>query len=232
LFTKICLLLFFLAVNGTIYAQEISVDYKVLSQRGELSRRADVTFYCPSGNTRDYTLTVSGKRDSINVTIGFKGRSIKVLQKVEEGQKITKALLLAVDPLSGEIQEKREVSFSRGKLSIKGLSSSNVYRLTYIVEDNRKKKILIPPVVKIGDSSKSGRISFTVPIFFKKGSYNLSEKEFFRLQKLRPLINTCRVKITGYSDSTKIVKTNVKTNEELARLRAISVKRVLEGESD
>ena len=232
MFTRICLLLFFLAVNGTIHAQEISVDYRVLSQRGELSRRADITFYCPSENTRNYTLTVTGGKDSINVSIGFKGKKIKVLQKIEEGQRLTETFLLTIDPLSGEIQEKRKVSFSGNELSIKGLSPGNVYRLTYIIKDKRKKKILIPPRVKVGDSPKSGRISFTIPIFFNKGSYNISEKELFRLQKLRPLINTCRVKITGYSDSTKIVKANVKTNEELARLRAISVKRAVEGKSD
>ena len=229
MYTRICLLWLFLASSAV--GGEISVSYQVLKERGALSRRADLLFNCSSSNRAgNYSLTVKPFSSGIEVKLSFRGKGLEVVQTLREGQSILGGTLEVVDPLTGDVVGSSSVSFNRGKVRLKGLREGFIYRLTYRLSDSSKEKHLVPPLVRLDGGSGERVLKFKVPIFFAPGSFSLDSKAKFTLDALKGLKEVCDISVVGYSDSTKIVRAKVPSNEELARLRALSVRNYLEKE--
>jgi len=94
--------------------------------------------------------------------------------------------------------------------------------LKYSVKLKENKDSLLAPKI-----DEKNTISFKIPIFFQKGSYQLDSKAKLILDEIKPLTKVCNLKVIGYADSTKIVKAKVKSNIILAKERALSVLKYL-----
>ena len=236
MFMRICLLLLFLI--GSAQAAQIETEYRVLPVKGSLGRRADVEFQCNlSSNTpsRDYVLTVKREGGGAVLTISFRGEGITVSQPLKKGQKLGNGKLEKIDPLSGDVLAAKEFAFKNGRVSFQNLSPKYIYRLSYTLIANPQNdlRIVSPEVSVLKGDKKDKRqgnaqlLKFTVPVFFSPGSYYLDENARYTLDGVKSLLKVCDVKITGYADNSKIVKSKVPSNKELAKLRALSVKNYL-----
>ena len=237
MFMRICLLLLFLISNAL--AGNIDITYRVLNYGGILSRRADVVITCYNGTTnkslrQNFVLKIKPQGNKIIVKVFFKGKSILLVQKIKENQILSKATLKEIDPLSGEEKVIKEIAFKNNRILINNLNADKPYYIEYsIFDDLKEKHIISPKVVLETEESKiqnTRTFQISIPIFFNTGSYNLDSKARFTLRKIKKLKGLCNVKVIGYADNTKITKSKVKSNEELANLRALSIKRFLEGE--
>ena len=234
MFMRICLLLLFLI--GSAYSSEIEIDYKVLPVKGVFARRADVkvscSLYCKN-KPEDFVLTAKRCNDGVNLVISFRGKGISVYQSTKNGQRIGDGKLEKVDPLSGDIISSESASFKDGKLEIRNLSPDYIYRLSYkIIDKSDNVRVTSPKVFIIRDEKKSENsnkesLDFTIPIFFQPGSFSLDAKAKYTLDGIKNLVNFCKVTVIGYADNSKIVRSKVPSNKELAKLRAISVKNYL-----
>jgi hypothetical protein len=232
----ICLLLLFLKGEFNAFGMDINYDYKVLNLKSALARRADIIFSCNlnslSKKVENYTLMVKPRTKGILIVITFQGKGIKIIQKLKRNQKISMSKLSQIDPLSGEVLNEIPVSFKKGYIELHDLKDG-IYRISYFISDASFRKSIISPYIRIfsnysSNSSIKKKIIFTVPIFFPPGSFKLDNKAKLTLKYLKNLKDVCSIKVIGYSDRTKITKSKVKSNEELSRLRALSVKNYLE----
>jgi flagellar motor protein MotB len=240
------------------YAGIEAVDYKVVNNSSSIYRRADITFTCPIGESKviskrevkggDFVLEVVPQEESINVSISFKGSGIRVNQPLLNGQKIGGALLQKLEPLSGRVINSMELPVKDNGTSVqieaKNLQPGN-YKLVYEISTLKNDDSILAPEVEIISEGRekqeeqreetslkedSEKITFTVPVFFGPGEYTINYKNRLLLDGVKPLVKYCSVKITGYANGTPIVKTNVDSNQELAKRRAEAVKRYLERE--
>jgi len=242
LLTRICLLLLFSA--GSALAAVETVDYKVVDSSSSLFRRVDVNFSCPLGGGEvraggeDFVLEASPVDNGVELSISFKGKGIEVVQELLPGQEVSGALLQKVEPLSGSVISSKEVQVKReeglARIEVADLAPGN-YRLVFRISTSGGEDSIVAPEVVVLKESPSKEtfggeeVSFTVPLFFGPGEYSLNEKNRLVLKGLKPLVNRCKVRITGYANGTPIVKTKVDSNRELARKRAEAVAKFLEG---
>ena len=234
MFMRICLLLLFLI--GNAYSSEIEIEYKVLPVKSVFARRADVKVSCnlPCKNSSgDFVLTAKRCNHGVNLIVSFRGRGISIYQPIRKGQRIEDGKLEKVDPLSGDIISSKNALFKNGKVKFQNLSPDYIYRLSYKIVDNSDNvRITSPKVYIIKDDKKAESpikesLDFTIPVFFQPGSFSLDSKAKYTLDRIKKLAKFCRITVIGYADNSKIVRSNVPSNKELAKLRAISVKNYL-----
>lgn len=234
---RICLLLLCL-INSSV-AADIKVYSVVLPYTGDIYRRADVEFNCGTGGSsnsfsRNFVLSVKRVNNGAVLTISFHGTGVRIVQPLKSNQSLQGGKLLKIDPLSGEIVDVLDVSFKGKVLQVSDLEPKYIYRLSYTIFDKSENLKIVPPSVQVQGRTvkvqkmERGDLKFTVPIFFSPGSHSLDKKARFTLDKLKNLVGLCEVKIIGYADSTKIVRSNVSSNQKLANLRAMAVKNYLE----
>ena len=235
MFMRICLLLLFLI--GNAQSAQIETEYRVLSIKGALGRRADVEVQCDlshGNSSRNFVLTVKREGNSATLTVSFQGRGITVFQPLKEDQKLKNGRLEKVDPLSGDVLTFQRFSFKDGKINFQDLEPKYIYRLSYriVASIQNNLRIISPQVsIKKGNLEENKRneqlLKFVVPVFFSPGSYQLDEKGKYILNGIKDLLKLCKIKVIGYADNSTIVKSKVASNRELAKLRALSVKNYL-----
>jgi len=83
---------------------------------------------------------------------------------------------------------------------------------------------------EVKEEKRDRILTVKVPVFFSPGSYSLSEEAKQVLNGLKDLLKSgyCSVTVVGYADGSVIVKSKVSSNEVLAKLRAMAVKKYLE----
>ena len=236
--TLICLLLLFLtsfsitdiAVGGTI-----TTEFKVVNGTSPLDRRADIIFTCPLNEKKeDYILEVKKSGESAKIIIKFSGKGIKLTQRVNPGESVNGVRLSKIDPLLGETGEIKDIKLQK-KDGIIELEINNLqpgfYQLSYTIEPLTENKIFSPQVIISNGKTKSQKfLEFRIPIFFKPGEYTINEMNAEVLRGIKPLKNFCNIKIIGYANGTPVVYSKAKSNENLAKERALSVQKFLEEE--
>ncbi|WP_170137337.1 OmpA family protein [Thermovibrio guaymasensis] len=210
------LLFIFLSLNSSSLGAQ--VEYKVLKVKGDLGRRAEVIFKCSFKDSGKYSLTVERLGLKINVEITFPGKEFVLKQPTRKGEELSSTAELFEIKENNTIKQIAQLPFRNGELQIKNLNPQKEYLLKYSVKLKENKDSLLAPKI-----DEKNTISFKIPIFFQKGSYQLDSKAKLILDEIKPLIKVCNLKVIGYADSTKIVKAKVKSNIILAKERALSV---------
>jgi len=252
LLTRICLLLLSLTTCNAL-AEIKSVDYKVVNSNSPLYRKVDLKFSCPMGgavretsSSAPFVLETAPIEEGVRVSITFSGKGIKVVQELTGNQKVTSAVLNRLEPLSGKVISSMELPVnlqgSTAKIEAKNLQNGK-YTLVYVIQTSESQPTLIAPKVEVltegekvqteaeeGQGEEAETLTFIVPVFFAPGEYTINYKNRALLDGLKPLVEYCDVDIIGYANGTPIVKTNVDSNQELAKKRAEAVKNYLEGE--
>lgn len=207
-----------LFLSFSLNSSGAEVEYKVLSKRGALARRADVFFNCPVKSAPDYTLSVERVDGGVLIELSFSSSELHLKQPLKEGEKLSKSARLFEVERGGEVKELAQVPFKGRELKVENLNPQKRYLLRYLVE--------LPPgddSVPAPEIEEEKGVEFRVSVFFPKGSYRLNKEAKFLLDGVKPLTKSCKVKIVGYADSTKIVRAKVESNEALAKKRALSV---------